>query len=299
MSEGTATIADLIRARMDQLSPAERRVGRALLADYPSIGLHTIAGLADRAGVSGPTALRFAKRLGFDSFPAMQDGLRLELSSRGGGPAERFFPVAADTPAASALSAAGAIGQLAAASIRAIPQHDLDTAVELLANPTRTVYVSGGTSSGILAARLAELLSWIRPHVHLLHDPWHQDRGSLIDLRKRDVYVLFDIRRYQRDSVELAALVRDKDAALIVFTDEWLSPAARHADAVLATSSRSPSPFETLTSALMLVEALVVPISAATGARARARMRDWEALDRKDKVEPSWSPTNPIPEAGR
>ena len=43
-------------AALPMLSKAERRVGRALLTDYPSAGLASAARLAQRAEVSPPAA---------------------------------------------------------------------------------------------------------------------------------------------------------------------------------------------------------------------------------------------------
>lgn len=287
MSVEPESVADLVRSSMDLLSPAERRVGRVLLADYPSVGLRTVAGLAERAGVSGPSVLRFSKRLGFESFPAMQDRLRDELSSRGGGPAERFVHLSDHgTTADLVRSSVAVIAESAQASVEAIPAHELDAAVDLLSDAARSVYLTGGRSSAVIAARFAELLAWNRPRVTHLPDPWHRGRGALLDVRRRDVYVILDIRRYEQDMVDLAAHLRRQEAAVIVVTDEWLSPAAQHADVVLSVSGRSASPFESLAGMTMLVEALIVPISARIGASVHDRMRAWESLDRDQKLEP-------------
>ena len=60
----SASVAEAIRRGMADCSPAERKVARVLLSSYPSAGFETVAKLAARAGVSGPTVLRFANRLG-------------------------------------------------------------------------------------------------------------------------------------------------------------------------------------------------------------------------------------------
>ena len=43
-------IRDDVFARMDELSPAEKKVARSLLANYPSAGLASAATLARAAG---------------------------------------------------------------------------------------------------------------------------------------------------------------------------------------------------------------------------------------------------------
>ena len=86
MSDGVdgrlVTVADVTERAMGRLSAAERRVARALLADYPSAGLSTVAELAERAQVSPPTVVRFAQRVGLPGFGALQTALRDELTRR-------------------------------------------------------------------------------------------------------------------------------------------------------------------------------------------------------------------------
>src|ERR1700712_2647690 len=91
------SVAARASAALAGLSRAERRVGRALLADYPSAGLASAARLAERAEVSPPTVLRFAQSLGYEGFTNLQVALRAELTARSNGPITRLpTPPAAD-----------------------------------------------------------------------------------------------------------------------------------------------------------------------------------------------------------
>src|SRR3546814_20049779 len=61
-----------------------------------------------------------------------------------------------------------------------------------------------------------------------------------LDFGKRDVLVVFDIRRYQANLLRLAQLAGKRGTRVVVFTAHWLSPVDRHADHVL--SARTPVP---------------------------------------------------------
>ena len=61
-SRGVATVAEGVRAVLGDFSASERKVARSLLAAYPVAGLETVAQLAERAGVSPPTVVRFVSR---------------------------------------------------------------------------------------------------------------------------------------------------------------------------------------------------------------------------------------------
>ena len=55
------TLGELIQQRTDRLTPSERRVARVLFATNLMAGFDTVAELAERAQVSGPTVVRFAR----------------------------------------------------------------------------------------------------------------------------------------------------------------------------------------------------------------------------------------------
>ena len=64
-NETSARVAELVRQRQAELSPAERKLARVLLATYPIAGLESVARFAERASVSAPTVTRFITKLGF------------------------------------------------------------------------------------------------------------------------------------------------------------------------------------------------------------------------------------------
>src|SRR5690242_7210078 len=90
MSVSENRVGELVRHRLDSLSPAERRLARALLASYPIAGLESVARFAERAGVSPPMVTRFITKLGFRGYPEFQEILREEVQARLSSPLERY-----------------------------------------------------------------------------------------------------------------------------------------------------------------------------------------------------------------
>lgn len=285
-AEPTA-VAELVRARLPDLRPAERKVARVLLADYPSAGLSTVADLADRASVSGPSVVRFAQALGFDGFPALQTELRAELTRRSTGPLGRAtWQAEPGSQSELLVRRATELSQLALDSLAAIPPTDLDAAIELLGDTSRRLFLAGGRFTGRIAEYLALHLEQVRPKVRYLADPLGVDLGQLLDIGRRDVYLLIDVTRYQRSIIETATIVRRHGATIVLVTDEQLSPAASVADVVLPATVASPSPFYSLTAAFILVELLVVPVMEHLGEAARSRMAIWEDGRAHELVDP-------------
>jgi DNA-binding MurR/RpiR family transcriptional regulator len=274
---------DRIRAHVGDLSPSERRVARALLAGPPTIGLESSARLAEHAGVSGPTVSRFVQRLGFDSYGDFQRALHEDIAAQVRSPVDDYgSPQHSGAAAGSAeealASSARALGDAVAASVENLSPADVAGASELLADPNRTVVSSGGWVSQALAGYLATALREIRPRVRAIPPIASERATAIADVTKKDVAVVFDFRRYEHDTYDFAVAMRAGGARIILFTDPWLSPIAEHADAVLTARVVGPSPFDTLTPALAVVEAVVTMAAEVAGEAGRRRFERFGAV---------------------
>ena len=65
----------------------------------------------------------------------------------------------------------------------------------------------------------------------------------------------------------------------MLFTDHYLSPLAAEATVVLTTTVDAPTPFDVLTPALAVVEAMVAGVVDRLGTAPRERLAAFDALD--------------------
>lgn len=251
------TVAEIINSKLDEFSPTERKIARTLLADYPSAGLGTTATLAAASGASAPTVVRFSSHLGFESFIDLQDTLRSELTARAKSPARRAEEeMAADRPSDSFSLGGQLRADLIRETFRRVPRSEARRLIKALATSRNHVYVSGGHFSGMVA-RIASLqLSKVRPGVHFLDDVTGRGLPAVNDLRKRDVLLLFDVRRYEPSLPDIAELARQNGATIALITDQWLSPVASHADIVLQAAV-DVSFYDSLAGCLALAETII------------------------------------------
>ncbi|MBP2458302.1 DNA-binding MurR/RpiR family transcriptional regulator [Clavibacter michiganensis] len=265
-----------IFARMDELTPAERKVARTLLASYPSAGLGSAATLAKAAGTSTPTVLRLVTRLGIGSYPDFQQRLRDEITHHMNSPVTRTARSRA-TAEDGALFArsAGSRMQLVEGLADTVPPSELDRAVQLLAGKPKHVVISGGYFSRFLAMLLATQLDQVVPGVEFVGEPLGHDIGRYLRLGRGSVAIIIDLRRYELAAKEAAELARRQGASVVVITDQWLSPAAEGADVVLPVKVDG-IPFDSMAALLVLLEALVEQVLQATGDAGLERMRQWE-----------------------
>jgi DNA-binding MurR/RpiR family transcriptional regulator len=272
-------VGELVRGRLDSLSPAERKLARVLLASYPIAGLESVARFAERARVSPPTVTRFITKLGYRGYPEFQETLRHEVQARLSSPLQRFRdeqpPRGTDSVLSDALDVAA---HNLKATLDVLSHRDANEAVELLSDVRRGVLVLGGRVSAPLARYLAAQLHLLRPGIALVDAERSSPAQQLIDMRKSDVLVVFDFRRYQADTIESARVASSQGCNVILFTDPWLSPASAYAKQVIVTSVDTVGPFDSLVGVMAVVEAMVAAVLSRLGPRAQARMQNLERL---------------------
>ena len=274
------SIAESIRQGLGKLTPTERKPALALLANYPVPGLEPVAQFAKRAGVSGPTILRLVAKLGFDSYPRFQQALRDELELRVQAPlakigARRTGP----SPDGDFVSQYGrAILSNIETSLGELPRSELKGALDLLSDHSRRISLVGGRFSASVALQFYLHLRELRPRVQLVSGQTATWVEHLLDFGRKDVLIVFDIRRYQDDVIQFANEASALGADIVLFTDQWLSPIAAVARHVFALRTAMPSSWESFGALSALTEILVARLQAVNWGDARRRMERLEKI---------------------
>ncbi len=277
--QAPSTLVDRITASMPSLTNAERRAAHALLARYPTTGLDTVGLFAERAGVSGPTVLRFIGKLGFAGYSEFRRALHQELEAMAEFPLTR--PPAVGSAFADRAALAERLAALLQESVLMCQPAELDRLLALLADERRSIYILGGDFTEVVARHLEFHLRKLRRHVHLLDHDLVRRADVLADLRRTDVLIVFDIRRYQRDTVTTTRLAKASGAATVLFTDQWMSEAADAASIVFRSRVDGPSRWDSLVGMLGLIELVVHAFDERVWPKARPRI---EAIERSKKA---------------
>ena len=231
MSEISAgTVAERISRLFETLTHAERKLSNVILDNYPVSGLGTITALAETAEVSAPTVARMARKLGYGGFPELQTALRTELEATLSSPITKHDSWAANAPDTHILNRfADAVTDNLRQTLQQLDLEDFDAVVDLLADPARNIYVVGGRISRSMADYLFTHMQVIRDRVTLIPPNSNTWPHYVLNMTEGDVLVAFDIRRYEHDTHRLAEMATEQGAQLVLFTDQWGSPAAKHA----------------------------------------------------------------------
>src|SRR5699024_8322565 len=194
----------------------------------------------------GPTVLRFISRMGFDSYRAFQQALRNEISERLNGPLSRYSH--ADAAARVTQKNTGKrIAQALCTNIRdavaMLPEAEYEAIVDLLCDRRRQIHLLGGRFSHMIADYFYGYLHELRLKTFLVPRNSTQRPDYLLNVKKNDVVVALDFRRYQEDVIVFAQQAAQQGATVMLMTDVWRSPAALDARYVVTCPVEIPSPF--------------------------------------------------------
>lgn len=270
----TPSLSQIIAEAGDRLTPTDRRIAQAVLADPTLLAFGTVSDLADAVGTSRPSIVRFATKIGFEGFPELQDHVRARLS------AELFSPSQRIRREGDALGSARSQMEQALKSVfEAVGDERLESMADKLAK-AESVWIISGETSRAGAHALLSGLGIVRPRVFLLED--RTIGKDLAGVGLSDVVVIIGFYRYRQIVVTAAQILAEAGVELIAITDGPLSPLAGIADLWCELYVPAIGPFDSSLSAVAIAELLVAEVS--------GRLQD-VATERIDQTERMWEDT--------
>ena len=265
---------DLIAAVGGDLTPTQRRIAEAALAEPTLLAFGTVSDLADRVGTSRPSIVRFATKLGFGGYTDLQEHVRNDLSRRLSRPSERIRSGGGQTAAARAT-----INDAIKSVFDAVEGDRIAELVTPIVE-ARNVWVLSGETSQAGAHALQSGLSMVRPGVHWLDE--HSYGTELSDAAPGDTAVAIDFPRYRKQVTLAAQVLADSGVTIVAITDSPLSPLAELADTWSQINVPAVGPFDSSVPIVAMCELIVAQV---------ARELQEVATDRIDRIEALWDET--------
>ena len=158
------SVQDLIAGVGDRLTPTERRIAEVVSRDATLLAFGTVSDLAERAGTSRPSIVRFATKLGFSGYSELQAWVRVGVSRQLSSPSARIRRL----DGGSADIRSGIADAVQRVFDALDPERLADLAAPVVAE--RRVWVLSGETSMAGARVLQSGLSMVRSDVHLVHE---------------------------------------------------------------------------------------------------------------------------------
>ncbi len=270
----TTSTLDLVAAVSSELTPTERRVAEAVLAEPTLLAFGTVSDLAGRVGTSRPSIVRFATKLGFGGYTELQQHVRRDLSHRLSRPSDRIR-----SDGETEVPARVAINDAISSVFDALDGERLAELAQPVARAEKVWILSGETSQAGAHA-LNSGLSMVRPGVRALEE--HSYATDLSDVGPRDAAVVFDFFRYRKQVATAARVFVDAGVTVVAITDSPLSPLVELADTWVQIEVPAIGPFDSSVPVVAMCELLV--------ARVARDLHD-EATNRIDRIEALWEET--------
>jgi DNA-binding MurR/RpiR family transcriptional regulator len=285
VDHASKTVSDVIHARFEALTRAEKQLAHSLLDNYPVSGLGSITTVAENARVSTPTVARMVQKLGFKGYSEFQSRLHQEVEATISNPLTKHDRWASNAPGTHILNRfADAIMGNLRQTLTNLDTATFDSVASLLSERQRGLYFVGGRITGALAEYFFTHMQVIRPNTTLLSSNSSSWPQYVLNMNPGDVLIIFDIRRYEQEMVSLAIAAKRRGAEIIVFTDQWATPATKYAKHTFRVQIEAPSAWDSSVVTLFIVEALIEAVQNSTWDETSERMKTLEGLFEQTKL---------------
>ena len=275
-------IDERLGQRQATFTKTERRGAAWLEGHGEAVAFQTVNAIAKGSGVSEATIVRFARKLGYDSFTAMQQaaqrdlqaahslGDRFERALRAGadeGPLERAYRTDMEN------------------LTRTYERLDGDAfrrAVRQLAHARRVAVVGLRASAGS-ATYLTFALQLVRPRVTQIRHDLDDVHEQLLDAEPGDVLLAVSVGKPARRTLEVVREAKERRGmAVVALVSSRVSAVASLADVALIVSVEGT--FNSYAAVSSLCGALVDGVAAALRDSASDRLARIDAINAEDQV---------------
>lgn len=277
-------LKELIIAKMNELSPGQKKVARFILEKPREAAFLTASQLGSHVGVSEATVIRFAYTLGLSGYLELHQAIRnmlidhlstLERLEKYRSSGEKGL---LDTAMSKDLNAM----QLARSRLDEEILQDLAS----LFVKAPAIYIAGYRSSYTLAYYLSFYLSWLLPDVKLM--PLDTPYELLVNAPKQSVVVGISFPRYSTWTVNVLCHAKENDLQTVAITDEYTSPLATYALHVVAIPYTPISFIDSFAAPISTLNCIILSIAQELGDKVSSRL---EILERYWKANHLYEPS--------
>lgn len=265
----------------EELTPAERRVAQYMEQNIFRVAFQTLNQVAEEAGVSEASVIRFARRVGFASFIALQQFLQEGVQQRYslGGELERSLSRDGKDPIAATY---WKDHQNLETTYENLDREQYYAAVDRLVE-ARRVGIIGLRATVAPATYLSFAMNFARPGVTQLRLDHDDLLDQLLDFGPDDVIVALSFARPAQRTLKVARLANEKGVPLIAITDSRISPLGLLAQHALVVSTEGTF-FHSYAAVMSLCTALLSGIGEKLHASAQERIARLERINHDEEI---------------
>jgi DNA-binding MurR/RpiR family transcriptional regulator len=265
-----------LRQQIDALGPrlsdADRRLASVLLADPTQTSYLSANEAARRAGIHPTSAVRFARKLGYENYSDLRSQLRAQLMRQEAEPATRVRQRLSRAAGGAVLSS---LVQSEVRSLQALPAQvpaaALEGAARLLAKAPRILLCGTGHAAALVSLLEMRLKRSGYVAQGLDRTDWRTVE-ALAQLQKGDLLLAFVLRRCAKPMQQLLAEAVQRGLHTVLVSDLHAQPVTP--SVLLAASRGAEGESQSLTVPMTICNALILELARVDeGASVRALER--------------------------
>lgn len=269
---------DEIKGQYGNMSKGQKKVADFISNNVERAAFMTATKLAEAAGVSESTVVRFATLLGYDGFPEFQNAMAEELQSRLVSPKKAQTNQFRENRSELLRKVMVADAQNIVDTLGMLNGEAFENAVQLLRD-ARRVWIVGIRTCAPLAQYLAYYLHMMRDEVQCVTTSNISEIYEQLSwMQKEDVMVAISFPRYSMRTLKAMDFANRKSVRLIAVTDSKYSPMNMYSSCNLWTKTDMITMVDSLVAPMSMLNALVVGFYLQDEERISARLETMEEL---------------------
>ncbi|MCV6825100.1 MULTISPECIES: MurR/RpiR family transcriptional regulator [Halocynthiibacter] len=264
---------------------AKLKVAADFVAQHPvDVATRSLRAIAQESELAPATYSRLARALGYESFEALRDVIRLSINRRVSSFSQRAEKLQSE------IGSRGPDNYLAAyrdACVDNIQSFAASVDPEILAETVeqlhnaRRVLVLGALGSTGITEHMAYVANFVSPSWTLGGRMGASLGSGLETLDQEDAVIIVTKPPFAPRIIRAAELARERGAKVIVITDTHKCPALRYATTAFIVPSDGPHFFTSYTATLFFVETIVGMLASQGGEETRNRIAAVESNNRR------------------
>ena len=243
------------------LTPQLRKAADYVLESPVDMALLPIRKSSDAAGVTPSTMTRLAKKLGFERYNSFKEVFKQGVHTKApvyyGNRAQLLQELSGASPSNELFH------EFAESSFQDLENlftdetlKKLQLAAAMILN-AKSVYALGFRDAFACAHHFAYVGHIAFPNFNLIRGSEGGLLNELVKITPEDVVVVFGSEPYAVETVRSVGVIKEQGAKVISITDDLRSPLAAGADEVFIVETDTPHFFPSISSTIVLVEALL------------------------------------------
>ncbi|MFC4804477.1 MurR/RpiR family transcriptional regulator [Filifactor villosus] len=260
------------------LTKSQKIIAKYIMENYDKVAFMTAAGFAGETGVSESTVVRFANKLGYESYTYFQKDLQELLKKK--------LTTAQRASMSNYTNKSSIVKQVLRADIdniketmEELDEETFERVVELIFSAPK-IYIVGLRSSEMVSEYLGYYLNFLLDNVKVVNYGINDVFEQILKVKKNDVVIGISFPRYSKRTSELMRFAKEQGAVTVSITDSETSPIAQLSQETMIAKSNMSSFVDSLVAPLSIANALIIALS----------MKKKEELqDNFSKLEKIWS----------